>query len=141
MITIRRLLLFSFLALLAGCASPCGGPADGHGTGESCHYTFEVKKIDVDNLLVQGVVPDLVFKDAETPIPKTKRIFFFRLHELELLLARNQIKIDHIYDFSGQKNSPYVELLPREIRCSACSLGVQQNACDLVTKEVCNASY
>jgi len=116
MITIRRLLLFSCLALLGGCATPCSGPGEGHGTGQFCHYTFQIKNIDVDNWLVQGIVPDQVFKDAETTIPETKKTFYFRVRDLDKLQKKDQIQNNGIYNFSGQEDSPYVELLPSEIK-------------------------
>lgn len=115
MITIRRLLLFSCLALLGGCASgpsegPCNGPNGGYNTGQYCHSRFEITKIDVDNNLVQGVVPDQVFKEAEAPVPKSKKTFTFRVRDLDKL--KDQINVGDIRDFGGHEDSPYVELLP-----------------------------
>jgi hypothetical protein len=124
MITIRRLLLFSCLALLGGCATqstsvvpysgpttsevPCSPPNGGVVTGRHCHYRFEIKTIDVDNNLVQGVVPDEVFNEAEAPVPNSKMKFTFRLRDC----PKDQIKVGGIYDFAGQEDSSFVECLP-----------------------------
>ena len=110
MITIRRLLLFSCLALLGGCATPCSAPNEGSYTGKYCHSRFEITKIDVDNYLVQGVIPDQVFIEGGATVPKSKKTFTFRVRDLDKL--KDQIKQGGIYDFGSQEDSPYVELLP-----------------------------
>jgi hypothetical protein len=114
MITIRRLLLFSCLALLGGCANgpsdPCRGPNEGYHTGRYCHSRFQITNIDMDNYIVQGVVPDEVFEEAKAPIPKSKKTFALRLHDWSNMIG--QIKVKGTYDFGGEEDSPYVELLP-----------------------------
>ena len=117
--TTRRLLLFSCAGLLAGCMGPfagpsCYGPGEGYGSGQWCHYAFEITKVDLSNWLVQGVVPDQVFKDGGSEVPKNKKLFSFRVRDLDKV--KDQIQVGQVYNFSGQDDSPYVELLPRELQ-------------------------
>jgi hypothetical protein len=121
MITIRCFLLFSSLALLAGCASAPCGPGLGHGTAEYCHYRVKiVEEPDLNNYLVKGEILDEFFdKDDEGKLcwknkeDKDKKVYTFRVRDLKHLYK--QIKKDSIYNFSGPNDSIYLELYPESI--------------------------
>jgi hypothetical protein len=70
--------------------------------------------VDLNNWLVQGVIPDKVIKEGGSEPPKTKKIYYFRVRDLDKV--KDQIQVGQIYNFSGQDDSPYVELLPYELQ-------------------------
>jgi hypothetical protein len=121
MVTIRRFLLFSSLAILTGCGSVQCGPGLGYGTAEYCHYRVRIVEIDRQNYHVKGELVDEVFdKDsgkwtgergkATTQMPK---VLTFRVRDLEHL--ESQMKVGQTYNFSGPNDSTYLELYPEAI--------------------------
>jgi hypothetical protein len=107
MIAMRRLLLFSCLALLSGCAAGAtatcpapGGPSAGH---LSCVYLLKVTDIKAGHNLVEA--EDL-----------TGNVHIFRVVDLGILKNTNQLEVSKDYVFSSNSNSSYLELFPQAIQ-------------------------
>lgn len=124
MFTLRHLLLFSFLALLSGCARPpCAAPDDlADRPARSCFYQLRVTDINLTNYHVTAKLPERIYargykgnKKNEQPTKESKyrdRLFTFRVTDLDKLVAGSQLQVNNTYDFVRQANSIYLELLP-----------------------------
>ena len=119
MITLRHLLLFSFLALLAGCARPCGAPSElADRPARSCYYHLRVNNIDMGNYVVKGTLPERVYEkgdkeenySAKEHSKNYGKEFTFRVTDLDKVAG--QLQQGKTYEFIRQGDSAYLELLP-----------------------------
>ena len=120
MLTLRHLLLFGFLALLAGCATPCALPSElARDPAVTCFYQLTVTKIHMGNYSVTATLPETVYKkgDKEENVNTRERsehfgkLFTFRLTDLDKLVAGGEIQEGNTYQFVRPGNSAYLELL------------------------------
>ena len=88
MSTIKRLLLFSCLALLGGCATPCPPAGTASYNCDSCWYKFEVTALFPDTDEVEG----LYSKDVQDRYGDQKKIFRFHVENVAMKEKTGQLK-------------------------------------------------
>lgn len=113
MVTLRRLAIFSFLALLPGCGTPCPPPGHPSFTGDTCWYILEVTVIDSKRGEVTGKISPMVPKYAEASEETKNTLHTFRVRDLEMLEKREQLVKNTAYVFTSQYGSPYLEPFPK----------------------------
>jgi hypothetical protein len=113
MITMRRFLLFSCLALLTGCTTttptPCPKPSHPASTGDNCLYKMMVTEITPGSPWVKGKFPEdqIVNRKADP----TKE-FSFLVRELDWLVSKGLLLKGHTYYFNNGHGSPFLEAFP-----------------------------